>query len=157
MRNVHATVKKTGKVESYECYICKQGFRQLANTRSHFNKKHPMNKCTICNEDIAVADRTHSCTGQRQLDCEYCTSSFDSVCAVILHLNNDHSESEKQSYACDICQQQFDMRLLMEAHRQTRHFACTKCNETFDTKWKLEAHQREAHAMQSKSKMIPSH
>lgn len=135
---------------SFECYICKQTLHKMSTLRSHLTRMHPMSKCTICNEEVAVADKTHSCIGQSQLACEYCTSSINSIGALISHLRNDHTASEKQSYACDICRQQFDMRILMEAHRKTGHFACTECHEIFDTKLDLKAHERVKHHKRSR-------
>lgn len=146
--------KEKTQPEPFECYICKLNFKQLGAVRLHLAKSHPMDKCTICNEDVAVADTMHCCAGQSQLACEFCSSSFNSMGALITHSSNDHSELKKQSYACDVCRQQFDMRIIMEAHRQTRHVACKKCNKIFDTITELKAHKGAPHTKYSKLTLI---
>lgn len=160
MRNVHVLVSHKKPTEtstgSFECYICGYKTTRLRSVRLHLTVKHPMEKCTICTEEVSSADTMHSCTGQSQLACEYCSSSFRSMGALIAHSSNDHSELKKPLYECDVCQKKFDMRIIIEAHRQTRHIACIKCNEIFDTKLLLKAHKSATHVNFSKSYIIIS-
>lgn len=112
--------------------------------------RHPLTKCQICQKKLSPDDTSHDCIGEQQLPCEYCDRSLKSLTELMTHLSNDHADTEKMVYACDLCRRPFDMRILMEAHRVARHLTCTKCPATFDTMSKCYYHKQNAHVKQSK-------
>lgn len=146
-----ASSQAAPKSQHFECYICKREFQRRRLLRRHLCGTHPVEKCRICGVVLPAAEfRLHSCVGERQLACEYCSRIFDSLYALNGHLSAEHTDAEMQSYKCSSCPSRFHLRSMLDAHlakhkrtRLTR--TCTKCAQSFDSRIDLKAHMRIIH------------
>lgn len=81
----------------------------------------------------------------KKFECEICQKAFAAQCSLNLHTRIHNNE---RCYRCDLCNKSFRQKAHLSYHLQT-HFKkkiqCNECQELFDKKSYLEAHKRKSH------------
>lgn len=130
----------------YECYKCKVVTDNVAHMKKHM-KEHVTStphECKICGMFFSTHQfNQHLCKGS-SIQCEYCSTPFDSIVKILDHLNTQ--EHEKRYHKCDYCPKTYSMRYLLECHNERVHgnqsHICTECNRKFSDARLLWKHQK---------------
>lgn len=148
------------KVESYECYLCKETYRRIDNLRRHFRTCHRITEnlwsCSDCQKRLS--SRKHLVKHlykHRTPACDYCPETFTTFRLLQQHCQQTHS-NELVLHQCVQCPKKFALRAQFDMHKhlhnqrnnQDNHnapFNCTSCSETFTTATQLKAHTRALH------------
>lgn len=140
----------------FECYMCRAKCMSMVSMRVHLEKKHPIRrdqKCIICGMKLSLFEQNeHWCIDEEQMDCEYCTESFDSITEMLTHLN---SHNEKKFYQCDECKRFYPLKILMKNHvkyhvDKAKTFICDICERGYSSNKLLKKHKNIHTAAKSK-------
>lgn len=88
-----------------------------------------------------------------QLTCEYCQHLFDKK-SLEKHMFKKHFPTYQQSFVCNICEQKFNTKTILNSHKKIDHninkkdndnFKCDLCIQSFLTKRSYISHIRKKH------------
>ncbi|XP_065214241.1 zinc finger protein ZFP2-like [Planococcus citri] len=144
--------KHDSSFEFFTCDICQQKFSQKQSLLRH-SKLHSKNhgkcfKCSICyllfrsnSELVAHKSNTHNGTNtSRTLKCRTCNELFSSRKTLIVHQKR-HQEPQ---FNCSVCEKKFksnyDLRIHMGTHSDSKNFSCFHCNKKFSFNKSLTKH-----------------
>lgn len=154
------------KVESLKKLCDEKSKRnhQLMGQITHYKSvanRIPKEKCVICKTTLPVDDmKKHLCRAEdTQINCDYCSQTFQSVNVLDNHLIAFHDE--KQFYPCIKCEKKFSMPILLGYHMITHQneqpgFLCPEpdCGSMFFMQSKLDEHAQSAHAISDPPKDV---
>lgn len=159
--NSHPYVSEPPKrLPSFECSICGCQLDNRADIRNHLKQHVTVRdiKCEICRELLTLNEmmQWHICgcddgtTENRELSCEYCDQSFQSVAKCVEHLKTMHAD-DRTIYQCRKCSQYFGMMQLRDLHEKyyphvSKPFQCNICSHKFSSTVRIQTHMQNVHS-----------
>lgn len=155
------------KVRIYECAVCKRIFRDRRQLQNHMTKhKQSPCLCLICGK-LFTGDRTlsrhmklHNSSDESH-PCTECGRKFKQRRYLLDHNRKVHNLYADEGQAiCEICDQQFQNKRLLQIHKQThpfvekRNFPCTMCSHSAKCAYDLRRHI-ETHSIENRSFECP--
>lgn len=150
VKNMHVKAQqKCVKEYPFECYVCREQMKSLAEVRLHLAKEHVerMNKkCPVCRVKMSQKDLDVHLCGAESINCEYCSESFTAIMTLLKHVDDNHAENHKV-YNCLDCHWYSPIKLLIDLHHpshkdEERSFACSECPKRFFDQKNLNIHAR---------------
>ena len=120
----------------YVCQDCGIGFSRRSHLKSHVQRRHSVEKKYKCKEygtsslnSSSLSNHKLTHTGENEIRCLYCSSSFTTRNALIIHIRT-------HTYECHACGVTFSQRGSLKSHIQRRHigeknFKCGDCGAAF--------------------------
>ncbi|XP_066936197.1 zinc finger and BTB domain-containing protein 49-like [Clytia hemisphaerica] len=124
-------IRPTGAKYTLSCHICpNEEFEAVSTFRRHYITMHPGVKafsCDVCQkrfdrkENLMRHIRIH--TGDRRYICNFCGKGYTDPSGLKKHVNAKHA-NEKKIFKCDICQDTFPNKVILDKH-YVQHDAST--------------------------------
>lgn len=142
-------IKRTHRLQSFECPYCSRIFYGLHLLRVHWKKDHGLSHpytCTICQKgyprEPMILEHINSHTGLRPHKCDRCEKAYPSLYSLKEHINIHHRKLELK---CPVCEKLFSTTKLLNLHALThgevRKYVCDICNKSFKTIQNLREHK----------------
>lgn len=135
----------------YECYECKQHFKEFnhltRHIKSHWVSEKPF-KCSICVKSFTIETNLmrhrREQHPERIRDCEYCDESFRTKIDLKDHVSKFHG-NKLNTHRCNVCAESFPLKSLLIAHTETKHkpvaeHLCSECGKVYPSAYGLKAH-----------------
>ncbi|XP_049883322.1 zinc finger protein 62 homolog [Pectinophora gossypiella] len=125
-------------VSDIVCEICDENFSNLDGVLSHLNVKHNLHY----NKSVDLIMTPYRLV---DLKCLKCEETFDYFSKLISHTNTSHPSN---CFLCDGCDQQFNKKRDLKAHKRVHHkneYSCPKCSLTFTSNAALQNHKKHEH------------
>lgn len=140
---------------NYECYLCRETYRQKNSLRFHMQKIHCGLRapfvCSQCSrgfctkQQVEKHEETHD--ERRLFYCPQCDKPYKSEFYVKKHIDRVHSNRDvPKKFSCDQCDMKFrDSGVLkrhMKSHSDERPFKCSYCGKGFKIVSYVKIHER---------------
>ena len=137
----------------FKCDLCTQKFSKKGNLENHeiiMHKRHSFRlKCLICKSkfknkfSLERHQEEFTMEGSPQHSCEVCFATFCTNKQLQAHTTSMHS-----SYSCDLCNQNFKNKSILNVHikkRMGQPVCCESCGKTMCNNLSLRAHVKKEH------------
>lgn len=142
-----------------ECDICQKTYPNQALLDKH-KAKHEINMCFVSEQSFTndmyllednmvdhteeVEIKSEDVTPALQLQCTYCSLTFEKQRSLSMHMRKHRNKNEKKEFICDTCGKKFHMKhLLMRhvaMHSEVKPYKCEKCSKTYARRDRLMSH-----------------
>lgn len=138
----------------FECFQCKEEFKQLCDLRAHIRDHESGEKpfeCKTCKAQFAhLKSWSRHCFRHTQniYDCEYCDEAYKTLRLLKHHIQEIHKD-RLSAYQCDQCPKKFPLRFLLVwhyvEHKRVKRIVCPTCDAVFFNDQQLKSHIRDTH------------
>lgn len=139
------------KQHQFQCQICKNGFANRLDLKSHYNI-HKTFKCDQCDaafiKNSYLKDHLLMHSTEKKYICDLCGKAFKFRNGLAVHRT---THSNHKAHICEACGQGFKAKTTLLIHIKLKHsldekkFACSECNLVFKMKSWLDKHFKRKH------------
>ncbi|XP_043189974.1 zinc finger protein 595-like isoform X1 [Amphibalanus amphitrite] len=147
----------------FKCDMCSFSSkiqRKLRVHRQSHSKRREKHACPLCPKQLISKHGLklhllrHSGSGAKH-QCPHCPKRFLYPSFLKSHISVSHEgKKPKKRFFCDICQQGFVGKALLELHisrhSNERKFKCKLCDKAFKCKYSLASHEKHVHSKEPK-------
>jgi len=161
-KRIKEHVKAVHAIDGGNCPKCEKYFPTSKYLKNHFTQVHlkehikePFYLCQCCSKEFEASKlKAHirNYHGGKNLSCDLCEKSYESVKHFKAHKEMAHSVTE---VACHICFKKFSHKHYLRQHIRLIHESvehaveCDECGKSFGNSSRLNHHTRAVHRIQT--------